>query len=288
MSIVAILGAGELGGATAQALAARDHFARIVLIDEAGRVAAGKALDIQQSGAVDGFHTRLIGTDDLTAVTGCHVCVVADRVGLPSSEWSGDQGLAMLTRALSYLPAAPLVFAGSSHSLLIHEIGAGLKSHRVPRHRLIGSAPEALRSAIRAIVALEAQCSPDDVMLSVLGTAPDGFVVPWSEASIGGSALVRVLPQAQLARLEARTMSLWPAGAYTLGQAAARVAEAVVTASRRRFCTFTVLGGEFGVRNRVGALPVRLAPPGIVEIQAPELDTRERVRLETALGGEPS
>src|SRR5205085_12662803 len=100
MTAVAIVGAGELGSSVAQALAARDCVSRVVLIDAAGNVAAGKALDIQQSGAVDRFHTRLSGTDDLGAVTGCAACVVADRVGPSSQEWDGDNGLAMLDRAL--------------------------------------------------------------------------------------------------------------------------------------------------------------------------------------------
>jgi hypothetical protein len=47
----------------------------------------------------------------------------------------------------------------------------------------------------------------------------------------------------------------------------------------------TVLGGEFGVRDRVGALPCLLAPTGVAEIRVPDLNTRERVQLQTALGG---
>src|SRR5439155_1538650 len=70
MTTVAILGAGDLGGAVAQALAARDRVARVVLIDPGTTVAAGKALDIQQSGAVHAFHAKLTGTDDLSRAAG--------------------------------------------------------------------------------------------------------------------------------------------------------------------------------------------------------------------------
>jgi hypothetical protein len=45
----------------------------------------------------------------------------------------------------------------------------------------------------------------------------------------------------------------------------------------------TVLGGEFGVRGRVGTLPALLAPTGIVHARVPTLNTRERVQLETIL-----
>ena len=113
MTTACIIGAGELGGAVAHALARGERVGRVVLIDAAGGVAAGKALDIQQSGAVEGFHTQLAGTDDLTRVTGCDVCVVADRTG-SAGEWRGEEAQAMMTRLAPYLAATPTVFAGPS------------------------------------------------------------------------------------------------------------------------------------------------------------------------------
>jgi hypothetical protein len=62
------------------------------------------------------------------------------------------------------------------------------------------------------------------------------------------------------------------------------VTEALVGHSRRAFSVLKVLGGEFGVRGRVGAMPVNLSPMGIAHTRVPALNTRERVRLETALG----
>ncbi len=129
----------------------------------------------------------------------------------------------MMVRLKGFLGDAPIVFAGAHQSdlLLVGEREAGFD-----RRRLVGSAPEALAAAARAIVALEAHCSPSEVALSVLGAPPSGFVVPWSEATIGGYAAQRVLTQVQLRRIEARVARLWPPGPYALGLAAARVAEA--------------------------------------------------------------
>ena len=284
MSTVVIIGAGDLGGAIAQAIAARDRVRRVRLIDASGNVAAGKALDIQQSGAVDNFHCRLSASDDFTTVTGASVCIIADRFGPPTAEWQGDEALAMLGRVLPYVSETPIVFAGVSQVELMKFVAADLRlgPHRVPRERLIGTASEAYASAVRAIVALEARSSPTEVLLSVLG-APPGFVVPWSEASVGGYALERVLSQVQITRINERAARLWPPGPYTLGVAAARAAEAIVTSSRRTFSALTLLGGEFGVRNRIGALPVLLAKQGIADVRIPSLNTRERVQLETAL-----
>lgn len=280
MSTIAILGAGELGAATAHALAARGSVSRVLLIDLNGQVAAGKALDIQQAGAIAAFATRLEGATDPTRVAGCSVCVVADRAGQPSSEWRRDDGLETVARFVRDAGTAPVVFAGSGQESLIRALATEV---RVQRRRLIGSAPEALVAAVRAMVAIEAGCSVTEVSLSVLGRAPRGIVVPWVEASVAGYALEKVLTQAQLARVEARLPRLWPPGPYTLGLAAAEVVDAIVRSSRRPRCVTAVLEGEFGARGQAGAIPAYLGPSGIERTAVPALNTRERVQVEAAL-----
>jgi len=280
MTTVAIIGAGDIGGECAQALAARDHVSHILVIDSTEKAASGKALDIRQSGAIGGFHTQLDGTDDWSRATGCAACVIADRFAPGSPEWQGEEGLAMIRQLAPACNDAPLVFAGVKQSDLI---AASVREARVERRRVIGSASEALSAAIAAIVAMEAGCSPDEVSLAVLGAPPGSFVVPWSDASIGGYALDRSLSQVQLTRIEGRVARLWPPGPYTLGAAAARTVEAILDASRRSYNVLTVLSGEFGVRDRVGTLPALLASRGIVQTRVPSLNTRERVQLDTAL-----
>lgn len=281
MLTVSIIGAGDLGGAVAQTLAERDRIHRIRLVDVVGSVAAGKALDIQQMGPMLGFRTRLEGTDDTSRVTGSAACIVADRFGKTSAEWSGEDGVSMVRGLVPYLGNAPVVFAGALQADLLSSV---VRDLNIPPRRAIGSSPEAFRSAVMAIVALEARCSPREVALAILGT-PGRFVVAWSEASIGGYAVERVLSQVQLTRIEARTAKLWPPGALTLGLAAARVAEAVVESSRQSCSVLTMLRGEFGVKDRIGALPVMLSPSGIEQTHVPSLSTRERILLDTALGG---
>ena len=280
MATVAIFGAGDIGGACAHALAEADRVDHIVVIDAAANVAAGKALDIQQAGAISGFHTRLAGTADDTRAIGCAVCIVADRFGSGSPEWRGEEGLALVKRIASMGGGVPIVFAGAAQADLI---AAAAVEARVRARLLIGSATEALASAATAIAAMEAACSPAEISLAVLGT-PGSFVVPWSDATIGGFALERIVSQVQLRRIEARVARLWPPGPYALGGAAAAVVEGILAASRRSFDVLTMLGGEFGARDRVGAVPAILAATGIMDTRIPSLNTRERVLLETALG----
>ena len=278
MTTVAIIGAGNLGGAVAQALAARDAAARLVIIDAAASAAAGKALDIQQMGAISGWHTRLRGTADLSEAIGCAVCVVADRFG--GSEWQGEEGRAMLATLARTAGDAPLVLAGASQ---IDLLGRAVRDAGYPRARVLGSGTEAFASSVRAIVALEARCAPAEVMLSVLGVPP-ALVVAWSQATIGGFALDRVLSPVHLGRVQARTARLWPPRPFNLGLAAATVAEGIIRAARRTFNVLTVLDGEHGARGRVGAVPAFLNQGGIAGTRTPSLSSRERVLVDTALG----
>jgi malate dehydrogenase len=254
---------------------------RVVILDDAAGVAAGKALDLQQAGAIDGSHTHLEGSADLSRCIGAAVVIVSDRSGRASNEWQGDDALMMLTRLAPYMGESPIVFAGPSQAPVL---AAASRELHLRRERLIGSAVEALSSAVKSMVAIEAQCSPTEIGLTVLGAPPRGFVVPWSEASIGGHALERVLTQVQISRLESRLAHLWPPGPYALGLAATRVTEAVVTSARRTFSVLTMLGGEFGARGRVGVLPAILSRQGIVATRVPVLNTRERIQVENALG----
>ena len=280
MATVAIFGAGDIGGACAHALADADSVDHIVVIDAAANVAAGKALDIQQAGAISGFHTRLEGTADETRAIGCAAFVVADRFASGSPEWRGEEGLALVKRIASLGDGVPIVFAGASQTDLV---AAAAFEARVAARLLIGSATEALASAATAIAAMEAGCAPPEIALAVLGT-PGAFVVPWSDATIGGFALERIVSQVQLRRIEARVAKLWPPGPYALGGAAASVVLGIIGASRRSFDVLTLLAGEFGARGRVGAVPAMLTGAGIAQTRIPSLNTRERVLLETALG----
>jgi malate dehydrogenase len=275
MFSVSIVGAGEVGGALARTLAGRERVSRIRLVDDEKTVAAGKALDIQQTGPVESFDVRVTGEKDLDAAVGASVIAIADRAGT-GGEWAGDAGLMMLRRLIDLGVTAPLVFAGGSAASIMERAALELP---IDRLRLVGSAPEALASAVRALVALEANRSPADVQIAVLGVPPRQMIVPWSDAAIGGFSAARVLDASAVARIERRMPALWPPGPYSLASAAARVVEAIACGSRRTFCCFIA----DDVRRACAALPVMLGPRGIERVVVPSLDAREQVAFDNAV-----
>src|SRR5437867_1464517 len=117
MREVAIVGAGELGGAVAHVLARRDAVRSIVLVDESGRVAAGKALDIAQAAPVEQFATQLTGTTDIATVAGSAVVIVAERFA--GGPWPIDDGLLLLKRLAQTAPRAVIVCASASARELV-------------------------------------------------------------------------------------------------------------------------------------------------------------------------
>ncbi len=242
MSVVAIFGAGELGGALTSKLAARARVREIRLIDPAAGVAAGKALDILQAAPIEQSSTRLTtSTDDATAmdaVADASVIVLADQIGTPGTppvEIQGEAGLTLLRRVRAKNTRAAIVCAGASQSWLIAHAVAELG---IARSHIIGSAPHALVSALRAVVALELNGSAQDVCLTLAGTPPDEIIVPWHAASSHGATLDRLLDHATLRRLDAKIHYLWPPGPYALASAASRFVEGLIAGSARSFCGF--------------------------------------------------
>src|SRR4051794_24293648 len=104
MSDIAIIGAGELGGALAHLLARRDAAALIRLIDDRGHVAEGKSLDIMQAAPVERFAARVAGSTDLMAAGGADIVILADRAG--AAEWQGEDGLRLVARIRELAPSA--------------------------------------------------------------------------------------------------------------------------------------------------------------------------------------
>jgi len=278
MKTVAIVGAGEIGATAALTLARLECARAIVLIDASGSIAAGKALDILQSGPIAGTGVRVTGTTDTSAAAGAAVLVIADRAGA-EGEWRGDGGLDLVRRLEQIAPGAPVVCAGAHQRDLL---ALAHRELRIPRGRLIGSAPGALVSAARAMAAVGAACSADDVALAVVGV-PGSWIVAWNECTVSGAPITASLPAHVLAQMDRHTQASWPPGPYALASAAARCVAAILGDSRRRLTVFAALDGEYDARRVVAAVPATVGTSGIRAIHPPSLSSRERVTLDTAL-----
>ena len=276
MSFIAIIGSGPLGGSIAHKLAGRDRVREVRLIDADEGIARGKALDISQSAPVEGFATRMTAAGSIAAAAGADVIVLADPAN-GQGEHSGEEGLALLRQLAAIDAVAPIVCAGATQRELIARASTEL---HLPQSRVLGSAPLALESALRALAGLTIDVSGVDITLSVVGVPPDNAVVAWEEASAFAQPLAAHVAPHKMAALTARIPGLWPPGPYALASAASRVVEAIANGSRRRFSCFVTVA-----RGKVAAMPVELGQDGLVRIIEPSLTRQERTRLDNALSG---
>lgn len=275
MSLIAILGAGPIGATVAHRLAQRARVSAVRLIDASGTVAAGKALDIRQSGPVERFDTVIEADDDVRASATADVIVVADEVA--GGEWQGDRGLAMIRQLVQAGIAAPFVFAGPAQAWLMEKAYLELK---VPAARLVGSAASAVAAAVGAIAGLETGMAAVD--LAVVGRPP-GLVVGWSSATSQGIAVTDRVPAHRLAAISQSVPRLWPPKPYALGAATAPIVEALVDGSRRRHHAMTVIDGEFGARGVAVTLPLELGRGRVLSHTLPSLSPQERTEFMNAV-----
>jgi len=270
MSVVAIIGAGAIGGTLAHTLAGRSRVDEVRLIDPEGRVAEGKALDIQQSSPVEQWSTRVSASTTIAAAAGANAIVFADLVN--GGEIAGDAGLAIVRQVVRADTTSPLLFAGGGQRDLI---ALALGELRVAPRRLAGSAPLALESAICAVAAALIDASPADLSIGVAGVPPRDLAIGWDAATAFNQPIGAVLAPHHLAAIAARVPALWPPAPYALGSAAARVAEALALGSRRRYTCFAAVD-----HRDIVAVPVEIEKGGISRVLEPALSRHERTVFE--------
>jgi len=278
MSFIAILGAGAIGGALAHRLAARGRIHDVRVIDLDGSIAQGKALDILQSAPIEQFSTRISSAGSIEAAAGAQVIVLADAAK-GDIEYAGETGLAVVRRLSALDSAATFLFAAAAQRELMARTISEL---RVDRRRVIGSAPGALESAIRALTALELDATGVEVQLRIVGVPPHAAVIAWEEATVFGQPISAHVPAHRLAAIASRVGRLWPPGPFALASAASRVAEALMLGSRRRYTCFVSLENPPG-RGAIVAMPVELGPQGLENVVEPSLTRQERTMFENAL-----
>ncbi|MGH9371110.1 MAG: hypothetical protein ACRD15_06225, partial [Vicinamibacterales bacterium] len=188
-------------------------------------------------------------------------------------------GLAMLRRLVAMDATAPLLFAGAAQRELMMRAVSEL---HVRARRVIGSAPGALESAVRAVIALELDGTGVEVQLTVVGVPPRRAVIAWEEATASAQPISTLVPAHRLAAISSRLPGLWPPGAQALASAASRVAEAVVNGSRRRYSCFVSMEGPPS-KGAVVALPVEIGVRGVERVLPPALSRQEQTQFENAI-----
>jgi len=274
MNSIAILGGGELGATLARLVAEAEIARRVVLVDADEGKARGKALDLRQSGPVEGYDTVVEGCAGLIAADAPDVLVVAD----PPELLDASSGAARIYAGglVTIVGKGLLVAAGRFGPTIVEAaVAKGL-----PRTRVLGTAPLAWAGALRRRLADELRVRAQDVSVTLLGLPPAHLVLPQGAAMVGAvpvDAMSVVARRRALESLRGRGL-----GPVALATAAARVLAALASRSPALLPLFAALDGEYGHRRLALAAPVQLGGGQIERVLELALDPVDRVALDNA------
>src|SRR5439155_721371 len=150
---------------------------------------------------------------------------------------------------------SPLLFAGGLQRDLMQAAASEL--HVAPG-RLLGSAPLALESGVRALAAALLDASPTDLAIGIAGVPPRDAVIGWDAATAFNQPIGSVLAPHHLSAISSRLPALWPPAPYALGSAACRIAEALVHGARRRYTCFAAVDVSGAGRSLIAAVPIEI------------------------------
>ena len=276
MRTIAILGGGALAATLARRVAEAELARCVVMVDPDEGRARGKALDIAQSGPVEGFDARVEATATLEAVVEPEVVVVADPDDLADAVLLSTRGA---ERVAGWLPAvrkATLLVAGPHPSPLVEAAVA----KGFPRGRVLGSAPVAAAAALRRRLSVELQVEPREIAVTVLGLPPSQLVVPQAAVTVGGVPVEKV--SASAFRRALGSLSGRAAGPVALAAAALRVLRALDGSRATMLPVVAQLDGEYGHRRVALAVPARLRSGRLEAIVEVALDPVDRVAFDNA------
>ena len=295
MTKVTIVGAGNVGGAAAERLARSAAIDRLVLVDAVPGLAEGIALDIAQCAPLDGFATRVTGTDDDALTEHSDVVVItAGRARQP-----GQSRLDLLTgnaaivgdvaaRVAVRSPYAVMIVVTNPLDEMTHL--AWLRSG-FPPERVMGMAGVLDSARYRTFLAAALNVAPAEVEAITLGSHGETMVPVPSRATVAGAPLAPLLAAATLDRIGARTrdggaelVALLRRGSafHAPGASIAAMVEAVVHDRGDVLPACVWASGQYGIEGTFVGLPARLGRRGVEEIVELPLADDERAALRRA------
>jgi malate dehydrogenase len=288
---ITVIGAGNVGATCAQVLATRDY-ADVVLVDIKENLPQGKALDINQMGAVLGYEPTVVGSNGYGDTAESEVVVIT--AGLPRSPGMSRDDLvttnekivgSVTEEVVAHSPDAVLVVVSNPLDAMCH---VAKNVSGFPKERVFGMAGILDTARFSTFIAWETGCSVKDVTATVLGGHGDQMVPVVSATTIGGVPLTKLVPQDRIDAMVERTRKgggeivnlLATSAWYAPGAAAAQMVDAIVLDEKRLLPCTALLEGEYGIEGLYMGVPVKLGAAGLEEIVELDLSEQEREWLQ--------
>ena len=285
-----MVGAGAVGATCAQVLAARDY-ADVVLVDIKEGLPQGKALDINQMGAVLGYEPNVVGSNDYEETAESDVVVIT--AGVPrTGDMSRDDLVSInekivvqvVEAAAVQSPEAILIVVSNPLDAMCH-VAKSVSGW--PKERVFGMAGILDSARFSTFIAWETGASVKDVTATVLGGHGDQMVPVVSATTVGGVPLRKLAGEDAIQAMVERTAKgggelvklLGTSAWYAPGAAAAQMVDAIMLDEKRMLPCTAYLEGEYGIDGLYMGVPVKLGRGGIEEVVELELSEDEQTML---------
>ncbi|HTB10552.1 MAG TPA: malate dehydrogenase [Bryobacteraceae bacterium] len=288
---VTVVGGGNVGASCAMNLAFKE-LADVVLVDVVEGVPQGKALDMLQSGPIEGYDVTITGANDYEATANSDVVVItaglARKPGMSRDDLlfaNFDVVKGVTEKVAQHSPNAILVLVTNPLDAMCwtaHQVS------KFPKHRVIGMAGVLDTARFRTFIAAELQVSVENVTAVVLGGHGDTMVPIVRLSSVSGIPLTELMDKATLDKLVDRTRNggaeivkyLKTGSAYYAPSAAAvEMVESILKDKKKVLPCAALLEGEYGVHGLFVGVPVKLGSKGIEKIYEIKLTDEEKAML---------
>ena len=294
---IALIGGGQIGGTLAHLVALKE-LGDVVLFDIAEGLPQGKALDLAQSGPVDGFNARLKGTNDYADIKGADVVIVT--AGVPRKPgMSRDDLVAINLKVMAAVGEgikanAPNAFVICITNPLDAMVWALQKFSGIPHNKIVGMAGVLDSARFRHFIADELNVSVEDVSAFVLGGHGDTMVPLVRYSTIAGIPLPDLVKmgwtsQKRLDEIIDRTrngggeiVNLLKTGSafYAPAASAIAMAESYLHDKKRVLPCAAYLNGQYGVKDMYVGVPTVIGARGIERIVEIELNSTEKAMFD--------
>jgi len=300
-SKIALIGSGMIGGTLAH-LAGLKELGDIVMFDIAEGLPEGKALDIAQSSAVEGFDAKISGTQSYQAIKGADVCIVTAGIARKPG-MSRDDLLAINLKVMEQVGAgikkyAPNAFVICVTNPLDAMVWAMQKFSGLPKNKVVGMAGILDSSRFRHFLAIEFDVSIEDVTAFVLGGHGDSMVPLARYSTVAGIPLTDLvkmgwLTKQRLDEIIDRTrkgggeiVGLLKTGSayYAPAASAITMAESYLRDKKRVLPCAVALKGEYGVKDMYVGVPVVIGAGGVERVIEISLNKTEQKLFDKSVG----
>ena len=300
MNKISLIGAGNIGGTLAHLLALK-KLGNITLIDVVTGMPQGKALDLSQSSAVEGFTGSIEGTNDFSKMKRSDVIIITAglprKPGMSRDDLLEINGKIIKKIALDIKKYAPKAFVICITNPLDAMVYVLQKYSKLPKNMCVGMAGVLDSSRMKYFLSDALKVSVNDVETFVLGGHGDDMVPLINYTTIGGVPLIdfiklKKFPYSKIEKIVDRTrmgggeiVKLLKNGSafYAPASSAIQMAEAFLLNQKKLLPCAAYINGQYGLKNMYMGVPTIIGNKGIEKIIEVKLTAKEKLMLKKSV-----